>query len=144
MSVSGLMAQMPRDLQLRIAELHAQGEIAEIRQVSYKDGTSCAAIIGLSPKGKKVAFVTLQYTTNNDFKWAPFASVPFDEQNDTFGLHSDGKKVLVLQSNSKINHANTIGFHVELNPTTKLVVLRLIELGSFRMPSEEVAECLAF
>jgi len=145
MSASALMAQMPRELQLRVAELHAQGALAEIRQVSYKDGSSCAALIGLNPQGKKVAFVSLRYTAHNGYLWTPFASVPFDQQNDSFGLHSDGQKVVVLQSNSKIDHANTIGFHVELDPRTHTIMLRPVEAGSFnRMSSEESNAYLVF
>lgn len=123
-----LMAQMPRELQLRVAELHDQGALKEIRQVSYKPGNICAGIIGFNRVNQKVAFVALQYEGG---KWTPFKAVPFDQQNDSFGVISDGTKVVVLQSNSKINHANTVGFHAELDPKTHSVLLRPVEAGSF-------------
>lgn len=137
-----VMAHMPRELQLRVAELYEQGQLKEIRQTSYKPGSMCAALIGLNHANKKVAFVALQYEAH---KWTPLKSVPFDQQNDTFGLHSDGKKVVVIQSNSKIDHQNAIGFHVELDLLTKTVTLRPIELGSFsRMLNEELEDWLSF
>lgn len=141
-SATTVMAQMPRELQLRVAELHTQGQLQEIRQVSYKDGSICAALIGLNNAGKKVAFVALQY---EGYKWTPFKSVPFDQQNDSFGLVSDGVKVVVIQSNSKIDHKNSIGFHVELDPRTLTVKLRPVELGSFsRVPNEQVDDWMTF
>ena len=137
-----MIAQMPRELQLRVAELHAQGALKEIRQVSYKPGSMCAGLIGFNLANKKVAFVALQYEAH---KWTPFKAVPFDQQNDSFGVISDGVKVVVLQSNSKINHANTVGFHVELDPRTNTVILRPVELGSFsRVAHDDREDWLEF
>jgi hypothetical protein len=136
------MAQMPPALQQRVAQLHAQGALKEIRKVSYKPGNICAGLIGFNLANKKVAFVALQY---GGTQWTPFKAVPFDQQNDSFGVVSDGEKVVVLQSNSKINHENTVGFHVELDPVSKTVVLRPVELGSFsRAPNDELEEWLTF
>jgi hypothetical protein len=58
---------------------------------------------------------------------------------------SDGAKVVVLQSNSKINHANTVGFHVELDARAYTVVLRPVEAGSFsRAMHNDLEDWLAF
>ena len=135
-STTTAVANMPPALQQRVAQLHTQGALKEIRQVSYKPGSICAALIGISPANEKAAFVALQY---GGTQWTPFKAVPFDQQNDSFGFHSDGKTVVVLQSNSKINHVNTVGFHVELDPRTNTVVLRRVELGSFsRTPNDDL------
>jgi len=141
LSASFVMAHMPRELQLRVAELAAQGDLREISETSYKPGGICAALFGFNKIGQKVAFVALQY---DGHKWTPFKSLPLDQQNDKFGIFSDGVKVVIIQSNSKIDHKNAVGFHVELDRRTFTVTLRPVELGSFRVPNEQVDDWITF
>ena len=110
-------------------------------QISYKTGWPCIGVIGTDVKGKRTVYVALRYMgSGGTFQWTPFAAVPFDQSNDTFGMVHEGNKVVILQSNSGINHANTVGHYVELDRVTATVVLRPV----LRIPIEQAEVSITF
>ena len=135
---------MPHELQLRVFELHKHFSLKKIQGIVYDKGDTCAGLIGFDIQDKKVAFVALRYNGN---QWTPFAQVPFDQQNNYFAVVSGNGKTVALQSNGSIdvNHANTTGHHIELDPRTYTVIVRPIELGSFnRMGTVESEDWISF
>lgn len=105
-------------------------------QISYKQGWPCIGVIGLDVRGYKKAYVALRYIgAGSMFHWTPFAEVPLNQRNDTFGVIYKENKVVVIQSDSREQHVNATGHHVELDRVTATVILRPI--GAYRMPVED-------
>lgn len=132
------LSELPRELQLKILNLDLRDT-----QISYKPGAPCMAMIGINVRGKKVAFVALRYIgSGNTFKWTPLTPVPFDQENDKFGIIYQDNKVVVLQSSSALNDENVSGYHVEFAGENKPVILRPI--GQFRIALEDETDVLTF
>lgn len=130
---------LPYDLQQKITALPLVRDV----KISYEKGWPCIAVIGINTSGQKNAFVALRYIGSGSiFRWTPFTAVPFYQENDTFGMIYEDDKVVVIQSNSTINHANPIGYHVEFDRATATAILH--QIGSFRMPTEQLDNCLTF
>lgn len=132
------LSDLPRELQLKIINLDLRD-----MQISYKQGAPCVAVIGVNARGKKVAFVALRYIGNGStFKWTPLTPVPFDQQNDKFGMIYDGNKVAILQSCSALNDENVTGYYVEFAGENLPVILRPIL--RFSIEGDDEADVLLF
>lgn len=121
-SIAALFQDIPEELKYKVISLYLYD-----MQISYKEGSRCIAVIGKNREGQKAAYVAIKYMAGDlRSRWSDFASIPFDQRNDEFGLFQQGEKIVVLQSCSKLNHENATGYSIEFDYDNARIVLQPI------------------